>query len=415
MFNLVCTTRTFYTYLGYISSLLALCSLQPLAASFATINHHCDGSKPAIRCQSGTVVVTRWVSVRARSLTICLPRTSNITYLPHHPRHHTTETMLAELLLVLGGHPSTLFLSTGVSPELAAYLHPGEVASLNTLCSLAANYTRIRRWTEATQAEARAAVLASSRRKGKEREREGREPGQYVAVLAGAVREVLEEYESLLVETEALVLSRDPGTVQPSEDKEGLGYVPLSLVLATFDAWHAPMAALSALVTHLEEESTPGELMQHLSEQSATGHPTLRKVFTQLLQRLWDLWLTHLVVFLLDGVASDSSSPSSPALGLDAGADPPHRLYKLNSDLLPRSVGAPTRESILYVGRVAATLKREGRALPRSLVDKTRRDIVASKPEELDAAVQRARAEVGEWLWRHVLTGEQVAEAIESL
>lgn len=330
--------------------------------------------------------------------------------------------MLAELLLVLGGHPSSLFTSTGVSTELAAYLHPGEVASLNTLCGLAADYTRVRHWAESTQTLARAAVLASSKRKGKEKEIEN-DPGQYVAVLAGAVRDVLEDYESLLVETEALVLSRDPATVQPipngssstSDSKASAGYVPLSLLLATFDAWHAPLSALAALVTYLEEDRTPGELMQHLSEASDTGHPALRSMFTRLLQRLWELWLSHLVVFLLDGVAADESSLSSPALGLDAGADPPHRLYKLNSDLLPRSVGGPTRESILYVGRVAATLKREGRALPRSLVEKARRDIMASKPEELDAAVQRARAEVGEWLWRHVLTGEQVAEAIESL
>lgn len=333
--------------------------------------------------------------------------------------------MLAELLLVLGGHPSSLFTSAGVSPSLAPYLHPGEVAALGVLCGLAADYTLVRQWAERTQAAARAAVLSASKRKGKERAADGDgngngngggKVGQYVAVLAGAVRGVLGEYEALLVDTEALVLARNPGTVQPgSSPEDGQGYVPLSLVLATFDAWHAPMAALSALVSYVSTPRSPGELMQHLSEARATGNPALRAVFSRLLQRLWDLWLTHLVVFLLDGVAADASTPAAPALGLDAGADPPHRLYRLNADLLPRSVGAPTRESILYVGRVAATLKREGRALPRTLVEKTRRDVLASKPEELDAAVQRARADVGEWLWRHVLTGEQVVDAIESL
>jgi hypothetical protein len=176
------------------------------------------------------------------------------------------------------------------------------------------------------------------------------------------------------------------------------------------------MAAVAALVSRVQEEGyLPGELMQHLAECAATGHPFLRRVFGTLLAALWALFLQHLVIFLLDGVAPDESTPAAPALGLDAGADPPHRAYRLDNTLLPASVGASTRESILYVGRVAATLKREGKALPRSLVDKARRDVLASDVEGLDAAVQRSRAEVGEWLWTHILTGPQVSEAIETL
>lgn len=314
--------------------------------------------------------------------------------------------MLAELLLVLGGHPSALITPRGVSPTLSEHLHPGEVAALNTLATLAANYATLRTWIETTQAAARAAVLAQAVKKGEARgDLNG--PGQYIAVLAGAVNDVLDGYTSLLVDTEARVLARDEGVVQPG------GFVPLSLLVATFDEWQAPMAALADLITRLDRN--PGALMQHLFESSASGHPTLQRVFTEVLGATWRLFLSHLVVFLLDGVAPDTSTPSAPAVGLDAGADPPHRLYRLDESLIPPSVHASTRESILYVGRVAATLKREGRALPRSVTDPARRLVLSAPFDGLDSAIQKTRAQVGEWLWNHILTGPQVADAIETL
>ncbi|CAK9780693.1 hypothetical protein CC85DRAFT_264533 [Cutaneotrichosporon oleaginosum] len=309
--------------------------------------------------------------------------------------------MLAEVLLVLGGYPSSLITPDGVAPALAEHLHPGEVAALTTLGRLAGDYRRVRDWSNATQGAARAAVLKTPEG--------GKEPGQYVAVLAGAVRGVLDEYTDLLVETEARILANDNSIVQPFDSG---AYVPLSLLLATFDEWHAPLVSLAALVHSLPP--TPGELLTHLTTLSSSGDPSLRRIYTTLLSAVWQLFLSHLCLFLLDGLAPDTSSPSVPALGLDAGADPPHRLYKLNLELLPICVGASARESMLYVGRVAATLKREGRALPRAVTEPARQRVMTVEPEGLDMALQRVRADVGEWLWTHILTGQQVADAIES-
>ncbi len=314
--------------------------------------------------------------------------------------------MLAEVLLVLGGYPSSLITADGVAPALAEHLHPGEAAALATLGRLAGHYRTVRDWALETQGAARAAVL----KKPREGEEEGRQPGQYTAVLAGAVRGVLDDYTALLVDTEARILASDNAVVQPSDSG---AYVPLSLLLATFDGWHAPLASLAALVHSLPP--TPGELLTRLSALSSSGDPTLKGIYTSLLAAVWRLFLSHLCVFLLDGLAPETSSPAAPALGLDAGADPPHRLYRLNTDLLPGSVGASARESILYVGRVAATLKREGRALPRAVTEPARQRVMASEPGGLDKALQRVRADVGEWLWTHILTGQQVADAIEGL
>jgi gamma-tubulin complex component 4 len=92
-------------------------------------------------------------------------------------------------------------------------------------------------------------------------------------------------------------------------------------------------------------------------------------------------------------------------------------VYTLNTDLFPESIASETRESILYVGRVAATLNREGRSLPKTMVDELRKVIMSAEEldDGLERAIQRTREEVGEWLWKHVLTGPQVAEALKSL
>ena len=316
--------------------------------------------------------------------------------------------MLAELLLVLSGHPSSFFepfpsppssASTfTISPSLQEFLHPGERHSLNTLGNLAFRYSKTRSWATHIQRRAREALLASSA-KGKQRAvNDGVD--QYLSTLAGSVLDALTGYEVLIVSTEARILALDPAMVQDQQ-----GYVPLSSIVATFSPWHAPMAALANLVDQLSEEGSisGGRLLEHVYELTQTGNPTLQTIFTTMFDTLRHLFLTHLVAFLLYGLAPEISLSSSPSIALDIGPDPlspQHRIYALNETLLPRSIHAATRESILYVGRVAATLRREGRSLPRTLVDELRDEIMAVKGLEdwsgLKVAVQRARAEVGE-------------------
>jgi gamma-tubulin complex component 4 len=335
--------------------------------------------------------------------------------------------MLAELLLVLAGYPSAFFSTSvnsigketlTVADSLREYLHPGEVASLNSLAELAYAYTKVKTWAIDVQRKGREAVLSESlaassregRSKGKQKQVDAVEaPSLYLCTLAGSVLDALDDYTVLVVDTEARVLSMDPGLVQDRH-----GFVPLSSLVATFSSWQAPMAALADLVETISRppESTdagtqsawtPGQLLDVLYEQTQTGNPLLRQIFTTLLASLHHLFLTHLVAFLLYGLAAPSSSPTSPSIAIDIGADalsPQHRVYSLNPDLLPRHVRSNTRESILYVGRVAATLRREGRSLPSTLVDALRTEVMKVTGVEdgagLDEAIQRARADVGE-------------------
>ncbi|WRT69549.1 uncharacterized protein IL334_006536 [Kwoniella shivajii] len=360
--------------------------------------------------------------------------------------------MIAEVLLLLSGHESSLFVpSTSTSgpstliasPHLTEYLHPGEITSLNALAGLAWKYRSIKSWATDVQRKGREAILSeslsSTKWKGKQREiptsnTNNGTPNVYLTTLANSMINCLGEYEVSIVETESKILSFESTLVQDDQ-----GYVPLSSLVATFDKWQIPLTSLSSLIEEISSSPStsictskstskevirrsPAQLINLLEDKQQTGNPFLQKIYTKILSSLNQLFLTHLISFLLYGIAPSESTPTNPCLALDVGADPlspKHRIYKLNTDLLPSSINAKTRESILYIGRVAATLKREGRSLPKTLVEGVREEVMGVKALDefsgLDQAILRARAEVGEWLWRHILTGPQIIESIESL
>jgi hypothetical protein len=341
--------------------------------------------------------------------------------------------MLAETLCLLAGHPSSLFVSTEtssstttltVAPELAKYLHPGEVSSLNTLAELASRYRRIKSWaTDILQRGREAAYVCS--RKGKERAQPtGSIPDQYLVTMANGILDLLLEYDALIVQVESSVLSLDPTVVQDEQ-----GFVPLSTVVATFSSWQAPMVALDNLITTITTshqlsdsssggnantvpregatgqrmEWTPAKSIQLLQALSQTGNPQLGAIFSKLLGSLQRLFLTHLVTFVLHGIAPPGSSPSAMAIATDDGIDPGsnrHRVYRLNEALIPESVGPSARESIMYVGRVTATLRREGKELPQSLLRELQEELLQVSSLDsgggLEEALSSARAAVGE-------------------
>jgi hypothetical protein len=361
--------------------------------------------------------------------------------------------MLAEVLLVLAGHPSAFFVphpappsrqtSLRTSPSLAEYLHPGEISSLNALGNLAFAYTAIRTWCREVISSTQQGILLANR-KGKGREQDRPVTGDvYLSTLAHGILAVLAEYEQTIVDLEARVLRMDEGVLQDHK-----GFVPLSVIVAPFSSWTAPLQSLLTLVHEMESAPggiEPGRLLDILSRRTDTGHPDLARMYAKLLAAVQKLWTRHLTTFVLYGQAFTSSSKLAPAVALDVGPDPlspRHRVYELNEGMLPPTLGARTRESLLYVGRVVATLKREGRGLPGSVLETLQeafghlvRGDAADCGEDdgaegdgrgagswyrfglegLDEAVALARKEVGEWLWRYVLTGSQIIDALDSL
>lgn len=319
-------------------------------------------------------------------------------------------TMIAELLLILAGYESTLFLPSPPAPARpttfvlgvveSRLFHPGEVSSLNTLAQLAFRYAKIRRWATETRAAARRGALQHSVStppygEGHSARRQPA-PSQYMAALASSLLQILSEYEALILETEAKILSKDAALVGASPS-----FVPLASLLATFAPWQSPIASLSSLIDTLSarpSDWSPGALIDLLQDQSLTGFAHISTLYRLLSRSIQRTWLSHLLLFLVHGLPS----PSPESLAVDVGPDPasPHRrVYKLKDGSMPHLVGERARDSILWSGRAVATVKAERKELPRTLIESMTnlvKDVLPENELEFGRAVEQVRGEIGE-------------------
>lgn len=296
---------------------------------------------------------------------------------------HVLAIMIAEILLVLAGHESSLFThDSRVQTAFVPLLHPGEQQCLESLARVASRYRKIK---------ASCASLSRS-------------SSRYICSLCVTLNHILkDEYETLVVDTEAKVLRRDPNLVANGS------FVPLSSIRALFAQWDAPLAALVSLIDQLESESQwkPGPLIDMLLARSHTGVHRIADILSRLSLAVQGVWQTQLTAFLVHG----SISPSDPLVS---------DTYTLLEGSTPSCVSAQARESIVYVGRAIGTVKaaKWQKQLPRSLASEHTALLTAVIPQEqhdFDRVISQIRINVSEWLWVNVLTYKDVADAVESL
>jgi len=293
--------------------------------------------------------------------------------------------MIAELLLVLSGHPSSLFTSTGqLDPAFAELLHPGEQTTLEYLARIAIRYRGLK--------DAINTLGASS---------------EYISSMCAAIRGVLKEYEDLVVETERRVLQRDDELVASGS------FVPLATLKAVFAEWDAPMAALHALVEFIRTSEptqiVPGRLIDLLMERSRSGVARIAEIMSNLSLAVQRVWRVHLIAYIVHG----SLAHRDPFAVLK-----PHRL---NADVMPLCVSSDTRDSIAYVGRAIMTVQTASRSsapLPRSIAIAHAKMLAEVLPQDgygFDVVMAKIRSNISEWLWTTVLTRRDVDDAIEFL
>ena len=291
--------------------------------------------------------------------------------------------MIAEVLLVLAGHSSSLFLTDyTLSPAIASLLHPGEQQSLEALGLIAYRYRKIK---------ASCATLSRS-------------PSRYICALCATLNHVLkDEYESLIIQTEEKVLKRDSELVASG------AFVPLSLLRAIFSEWDAPLAALAALVEELEAEENwkPGLLIDLLVTRSKNGVHRIASIISKLSVSIQRVWKTQLIAFLVHG----SLSSADPLAGED---------FSLIKGTMPSCVSIQSRNSIAYVGRAIAVVKavKWQKQPPNELAMEHTSLLEAVLPEDqhaFDLVISQIRTNMGEWLWLNVLTKKDVDEAVDSL
>jgi len=291
--------------------------------------------------------------------------------------------MIAEVLLILAGHSSSLFPTDhNLHPAFAPLLHPGEQQCLESLGQLAFRYRKIKSCCNSLS----------------------RSPSRYICALCATLNHILKnEYETLVVDTEAKVLKRDSNLVASGS------FVPLSSIRAIFAEWDAPLAALVALADELESEKhwMPGPLIDMLLARSHTGVYRIADILSRICIAVQRVWRTQLTAFLVHG----SLSPGDPLAS---------ETYTLLEGSIPSCVSAQSRESIAYVGRAIGTVKaaKWQKQPPRSLASEHTSMLEAVLPEDqhgFDRVVSQIRINVSEWLWLNVLTQKDVEDAVDSL
>ncbi|KAH9858357.1 gamma-tubulin ring complex protein [Lenzites betulinus] len=291
--------------------------------------------------------------------------------------------MIAEVLLVLAGHSSSLFPTDHtVHPSFAPLLHPGEEQCLESLAQIALRYRKVKH---------ACTVLA-------------RPSSRYLSALCATLNQILKEgYEVLVVETEAKVLQRDSSLVGSGS------FVPLSSLRAIFAEWDAPLASLEALVDELQtqEHWPPGPLIDLLLTRSQTGIHRVSAIYARLSAAVQRVWIAQLQALLIHGTLS----PHNPL------AD---KQYVLLEGAVPSCVSAQSRDSITYVGRAIGTVKaaKWEKQFPQDIAREHTKLLSSVLPHDqyaFDRVIADIRTAVSEWLWLNVLTHKDVDEAVESL
>lgn len=291
--------------------------------------------------------------------------------------------MIAEVLLVLAGHSSSLFPTDhNLHPAFRPLLHPGEEQCLEALGHIASRYRNIKK-----------ACATLSRSKSR-----------YVCALCATLNQILkDEYEKLVVDTEAKVLKRDPDLVANGS------FVPLSAVRATFAEWDSPLTALETLMNQLQAQKhwQPGPLIDMLLARSKTGVYRIADIISRLSVAVQRVWRSQLSAFLVHG----SLASSDPLASED---------FTLLDGTIPSCVSPQTKESIVYVGRAIATIKakRWQNQLPREQALEYANLLETVLPEDqykFDLVISQIRTNVSEWLWLNVLTRKDVEDAVISL
>ncbi|KAF5323557.1 hypothetical protein D9611_005633 [Ephemerocybe angulata] len=291
--------------------------------------------------------------------------------------------MISEVLFLLAGHSSSLFPTDHtLNSDIAPLLHPGEKQCLESLGLIAYRYRKVKNSCIKLQ----------------------RSPSRYICALCASLSQILkQDYEALVVETEAKVLKRDALLVANG------AFVPLSSVRAIFSAWDAPFAALSTLMDNLqsEKEWKAGPLIDMLLSRSKTGVHRVADIFTRLSTAVQCVWRSHLTALVVHGSLSDVEPLAS-------------KDYALIESSFPTCISPQSRELIAYIGRAIGTIKavKWQKQLPRTLAAEHTLMLESVLPEDqhaFDTVVSQIRINVGEWLWLNVLTKKDIDEAVDSL
>ncbi len=357
-------------------------------------------------------------------------------------------------------------LSGSVRAKEDLPLHPGERAQLDYLASLAhrcsiiksfaqlqLDHVRRRTLEQAARRPASTRSRSQQARQAKNASTSEDEPTAHMVPLCAQILRSLEAYDELVVELERRLLARDTALVSAES------YVSLATIRAEMQIWDTRIAALGRLLESLvrgpEEQVgsasdapedpqqpasgltgwTGGLLIDLLARLADTGVTRVAELFAALRDAVEDSWKTLLGDWVCHGIANGSPvslgssfvSEGRDALveliAADESSNSNVSTWRLRPWALPSSVSPVTADAILYVGRAISRVKAHsegGQMIPAALMASHRerlRDasVRPSQPHLFAKTIADVKQDVGEWLWRNVLTDQAVLSALQDL
>ncbi|MCO5585522.1 hypothetical protein L7F22_039455 [Adiantum nelumboides] len=170
-----------------------------------------------------------------------------------------TKSVLEELLLVLAGHKSSLFIVSEVAgPSNGERViwnwtlrshssipcgHPGERQVLDSLADIAAKYKRIVIFTTSVQKHAHQQILQSIRQRCKSNQWQNK----LLVQLTSKIRELLKGYEKWICDLESDILHNSWNIAA----NENANSISLSNIRARLEEWEVLLCALNQIVSDL--------------------------------------------------------------------------------------------------------------------------------------------------------------------
>ncbi|KAJ3136120.1 Gamma-tubulin complex component 4 [Geranomyces variabilis] len=373
--------------------------------------------------------------------------------------------MLHELLLALHGHSGDVFVedsTAAVGPHSAPglqqqakftsttfrvaadfpFLHAAERSALDRLAHLGFLAGTIRRFAQRHAKAVWTAALAQQPEDDEDDDDDGQgettsanvagkqqkrlRPGVYLLALCTGLDEVLDEYETLLVQAETKLLSNlDLDT--------DAGRTPVSYFTYLFGKL---VNLLDAIETH-PDDNHGTKLLNILHDRCRTGLSEARAVFLRLFQICMAVFYKQLIGWMLHGRLNDQYEEffiSMQSSNLDA-RDPAREVQlqaddtrwqsqiKLKTAALPRFIPLAVAQNVLFIGKAVLTIKESRRPeTARAAALVPRHQETLSKLAEsleyralvLEMAVAALKRDVAAILWDVVVMDEHLVNHLKA-
>lgn len=335
--------------------------------------------------------------------------------------------MLQEVIFVLSGFPSSIFVPTPPEPEIPSTfsiapdfpsLHQAERESFNRLGQLGFLYVQLQNFVKKIRGRQHATLK-----------------GSYAQAMATGFEEILIDYIQDVLDMERKILSK--------ELEAGAGIVPISLLVSELCRWELLLPSLQSLATRLDQDQDLHHggcrLLDVFLNETHTGHEAYRNEMERIISHLCDTLYRQMTSWMVYGQLVDDHREFFVARqdeNVMEHAARWQRQYIIVHERIPQFIPFDVAESILFIGKAVATVqdldqkgieqqqqrRQQDLRMPEELKKSHMEQLlslhsskrsVSWTPQyvhELQRVVQNIKHSTANWLFSRVLVGRQGLE-----